>query len=463
MKDSNFIIELSHISKSFGDKQVLDDVSLFVKKGEFVTILGPSGCGKTTLLRILAGFGTADEGEIKIGGADITEVPPHERPVNTVFQRYALFPHLNVYDNIAFGLTLKKVKQDEIDVRVRKALKMVGMTDYEWRDVNSLSGGQQQRVAIARAIINRPQVLLLDEPLAALDLKMRKDMQMELKEMHKTLGITFVYVTHDQEEALTLSDTIVVMNEGKVQQIGTPTDIYNEPKNSFVADFIGESNILNGTMICDKKVEFMGHEFECVDEGFGENTPVDVVIRPEDVYIMPKCDVGMFDGEVQSCIFKGVHYEMVVLTPDGYELMIQDYNAFEVGQKVSMIIKPADIHVMEKERTCNSFEGEVIDSTHVKILDTSFVCNELGDVKGGEKVLVKVAFDKVELMDNKEDGTLVGDVRFILYKGNHYHLTVRTITGENIYVDTHDVWDDRDVVGVRILPEDMTIEFVDKR
>lgn len=286
---------------------------------------------------------------------------------------------------------------------------------------------------------------------------------MELKEMHKTLGITFVYVTHDQEEALTLSDTIVVMNEGKVQQIGTPTDIYNEPKNSFVADFIGESNILNGTMVCDKKVKFMGLEFDCVDVGFGENVPVDVVIRPEDVYIMAKCDVGMFDGVVQSCIFKGVHYEMVVLTPDGYEIMIQDYNAFEVGQSVSMIIKPSDIHVMEKERICNCFEGEVIDSTHVKMLDTSFVCNELRDVKGGEKVYVKVNFDKIELMDNKEDGTLVGDVRFILYKGDHYHLTVRTISGDNIYVDTHDVWDDRDVVGVRILPEDMTIEFVDKR
>ena len=300
MKESNFIIELSHLSKSFGEKVVLDDVSLFVKKGEFVTILGPSGCGKTTLLRILAGFGTADEGEIRIAGESITDTPPHMRPVNTVFQRYALFPHLNVYDNVAFGLKLKKVKSDEIDSRVRKVLKMVGMTDYEWRDVNSLSGGQQQRVAIARAIINRPQVLLLDEPLAALDLKMRKDMQMELKEMHKTLGITFVYVTHDQEEALTLSDTIVVMNEGKVQQIGTPTDIYNEPTNSFVADFIGESNILNGTMVCDKKVEFMGREFECVDAGFGENAPVDVVIRPEDVYIMAKCDAGMFDGVVQS-------------------------------------------------------------------------------------------------------------------------------------------------------------------
>ena len=332
MKDSNFIIEFSNISKAFGDKKVLDDVSLFVKKGEFVTILGPSGCGKTTLLRILAGFGSADVGTVKIDGVDVTDVPPHERPVNTVFQRYALFPHLNVYDNIAFGLKLKKVKEDEIEMRVRRALKMVGMTDYEWRDVNSLSGGQQQRVAIARAIINRPQVLLLDEPLAALDLKMRKDMQMELKDMHKTLGITFVYVTHDQEEALTLSDTIVVMSEGRVQQIGTPTDIYNEPANSFVADFIGESNILNGVMLQDHLVRFMGREFECVDGGFEPNAPVDVVIRPEDLYIMPKTGSGMFDGVVQSCIFKGVHYEMTVTTPNGYEIMIQDYNAFDVGQ-----------------------------------------------------------------------------------------------------------------------------------
>ncbi len=460
MNNSNFIIELGHISKSFGDKTVLDDVSLYVKKGEFVTILGPSGCGKTTLLRILAGFGNADEGEIRIAGEDITDVPPHERPVNTVFQRYALFPHLNVYDNIAFGLKLKKVKPDEIETRVRKALKMVGMTDYEWRDVNSLSGGQQQRVAIARAIINRPQVLLLDEPLAALDLKMRKDMQMELKDMHKTLGITFVYVTHDQEEALTLSDTIVVMSEGKVQQIGTPTDIYNEPVNSFVADFIGESNILNGKMIRDKVVEFMGKEFECVDEGFGENVPVDVVIRPEDVYIMAQTDSGQFDGVVQSCIFKGVHYEMTVLTPDGYEIMIQDYNAFEVGQTVSMIIKPSDIHVMRKERVCNTFEGVMADSTHVEILGTSFVCNEVEGVEGGEKVVVEVDFEKVELMDNKEDGTLMGDVRFILYKGDHYHLTVRTENDDNIYVDTHDVWDDRDIVGIRIQPDDIRIKRV---
>ena len=460
MKDSNFIIELSHISKNFGDKQVLDDVSLYVKKGEFVTILGPSGCGKTTLLRILAGFGTADEGEIKIAGEDITKVPPHLRPVNTVFQRYALFPHLNVYDNIAFGLKLKGVKADEIEARVTKALKMVGMTDYEWRDVNSLSGGQQQRVAIARAIINRPQVLLLDEPLAALDLKMRKDMQMELKDMHKTLGITFVYVTHDQEEALTLSDSIVVMSEGRVQQIGSPTDIYNEPANSFVADFIGESNILNGVMVQDRLVRFMGRDFECVDAGFGENAPVDVVIRPEDVYIVAKAGSGMFDGVVQSCIFKGVHYEMTVLTPDGYEIMIQDYNAFEVGQEVSLIVKPSDIHVMQKERTANTFEGTMVDATHINILGTQLVCNEQPNVTGGEKIEVEVDFDKIELMDNKEDGMLVGDVRFILYKGDHYHLTVRTEGGDNIYVDTHDVWDDRDIVGVKIQPDDMRIKLV---
>ena len=300
MQEDKSIIEVSHVSKYFGDKTALDDVTLNVKKGEFVTILGPSGCGKTTLLRLIAGFQTASEGEIRISGMEITQTPPHKRPVNTVFQKYALFPHLNVYDNIAFGLKLKKTPKQTIEKKVKAALKMVGMTDYEYRDVDSLSGGQQQRVAIARAIVNEPEVLLLDEPLAALDLKMRKDMQMELKEMHKSLGITFVYVTHDQEEALTLSDTIVVMSEGKIQQIGTPIDIYNEPINAFVADFIGESNILNGTMIHDKLVRFCGTEFECVDEGFGENVPVDVVIRPEDLYIFPVSDMAQLVGVVVS-------------------------------------------------------------------------------------------------------------------------------------------------------------------
>ena len=450
------IIDIKHVSKWFGDKQVLDDVSLYIRKGEFVTILGPSGCGKTTLLRILAGFETASEGEILLEGADITQTPPHQRPMNTVFQRYALFPHLNVYDNIAFGLKLKKTKANIIENKVRRALKMVGMTDYEHRDVNSLSGGQQQRVAIARAIVNQPTVLLLDEPLAALDLKMRKDMQMELKEMHKTLGITFIYVTHDQEEALTLSDTIVVMSEGVIQQIGTPTDIYNEPENCFVADFIGESNILNGTMVEDRLVRFMDTEFKCVDEGFGENVPVDVVIRPEDIYIMAPTESAMLHGRVSSCIFKGVHYEMTVQLPNGYELMVQDYNAFEPETDVSLIIKPSDIHVMKKERTCNTFDAVVVDDTHIDMLGATFECLSHGLEKGKE-VTVEVDFDKIELTDDKEDGLLEGDVRLILYKGNHYHLTIVTDEDDYLYVDTNDVWDDGDMVGINILPGDIRI------
>ena len=435
---------------------MLDDVSLKVRKGEFVTILGPSGCGKTTLLRILAGFEIATEGEVLLEGSDITQVPPHLRPMNTVFQRYALFPHLNVYDNIAFGLKLKKTKSSVIEEKVKRALKMVGLTDYEHRDVNSLSGGQQQRVAIARAIVNQPQVLLLDEPLAALDLKMRKDMQMELKDMHKTLGITFIYVTHDQEEALTLSDTIVVMSEGVIQQIGTPTDIYNEPENCFVADFIGESNILNGVMVEDCLVRFMNTEFKCVDKGFGENVPVDVVIRPEDIYIMPPTDSGMIHGKVVSCIFKGVHYEMTVMTNDGYELMIQDYNAFEPESEVSLIIKPSDIHVMKKERTCNTFEATVVDEIHIDMLGATFQCQPHG-FNAGEKVKAEVDFDKIDLTDDKEDGALEGDVRLILYKGNHYHLTIVTDDDDCLYVDTNDVWDDGDMVGINILPEDIRI------
>ena len=455
--ESNHIIELRNITKSFPDKVVLDDVSLSVKKGEFLTILGPSGCGKTTLLRLLAGFNSATEGEILIGGEVMTGVPPHLRPVNTVFQRYALFPNYNVYDNIAFGLKLQKVDKREIEQRVKRALKMVGMTDYEHRDVQSLSGGQQQRVAIARAIVNRPQVLLLDEPLAALDLKMRKDMQMELKEMHRTLGITFVYVTHDQEEALTLSDTIVVMNEGKIQQIGSPTDIYNEPCNAFVADFIGESNILNATMVRDRLVCFMDKEFECIDEGFGENVPVDVVIRPEDVYIIRNAEAAMFHGVVRSCIFKGVHYEMFVDTPDGYEIQIQDYNCFEPGQEVGMLIKPADIHVMAKERTENHIEGTMVDATHVEILGEQFECQEVADIESGAAVDVAFDFSAVELTDDPDDGVSWGTIRFILYKGDRYHLTVRTDEGESIYVDTHDVWEDLDEVGIKIAPSALRV------
>ena len=456
MQESDYIIRVEHVSKSFGDKTVLNDVNLYVRKGEFVTILGPSGCGKTTLLRLIAGFQTANEGGIAIAGEDITQTPPHKRPVNTVFQKYALFPHLNVYNNIAFGLKLKKLSDAVIEKKVKQALKMVGLMDYEFRDVDSLSGGQQQRVAIARAIVNEPEVLLLDEPLAALDLKMRKDMQMELKEMHKSLGITFVYVTHDQEEALTLSDTIVVMSEGKIQQIGTPTDIYNEPVNSFVADFIGESNILNGIMVKDKVVRFAGHTFDCVDEGFGEMAPVDVVLRPEDIYIFDLSDAAMLRGIVTSCIFKGVHYEMTVQTPEGYEFVVQDYHMFPVDAEVGLRIKPFDIHVMKKERVCNTFEGKMIDSTHVEFLGCPFECKEQA-ITAGESVTVEVYFDKVSLEDNEEDGTLTGEVKFILYKGNHYHLTVLSDWDEDIFVDTNDVWDDGDRVGIRIAPGDIRI------
>lgn len=451
------IIEVKGVSKFFGEKTALDNINLSIKKGEFVTILGPSGCGKTTLLRLIAGFQTASEGVICIAGKEITQTPPHKRPVNTVFQKYALFPHLNVYDNIAFGLKLKKLPKDVVLKKVKAALKMVGMTDYEYRDVNSLSGGQQQRVAIARAIVNEPEVLLLDEPLAALDLKMRKDMQMELKEMHKSLGITFVYVTHDQEEALTLSDTIVVMSEGRIQQIGTPTDIYNEPINSFVADFIGESNILNGVMVKDKLVHFCDRDFECVDEGFGEQTPVDVVIRPEDLYIFPVSDMAQLRGVVQSCIFKGVHYEMVVLC-QGYEFVVQDYHAFEAGAEVGLLVKPHDIHIMKKERLCNTFDGRLLDETHVEFLGCTFECApvDLQQVSLGE-VQVEVDFDKIDLQDDAEDGTLTGEVKFILYKGNHYHLTVWSDWDENVFVDTNDVWDDGDHVGISIAPEDIRV------
>ena len=461
MTNKENIIEIKNVCKSFGEKCILNNINISVKQGEFLTLLGPSGCGKTTLLRMIAGFGQADSGEILINGTDITEMPPHERPVNTVFQRYALFPHLDVYENIAFGLKLQKVPHDEIDKRVRKVLKMVSMTDYEDRDVESLSGGQQQRVAIARAIVNQPKVLLLDEPLSALDLKMRKDMQIELKEMHRKLGITFIYVTHDQEEALTLSDTIVVLDDGNIRQIGTPTDIYNEPQNAFVADFIGESNILNGRMIEDRRVEFAGHEFDCVDEGFGENVAVDIVVRPEDIYITNKLESAQLTAKVKSCTFKGVHYEMFVDTDKGYELMIQDYNAFEPESTVGLIIRPADIQVMKKERTHNVFEGEMAGENSVRFLGAEWECNPVAGVAEGDKVKVEVDFSKVDLIDHPEDGTLEGEVYFLLYKGDHYHLTVRSEHREYIWIDTNDIWDKGDRVGINIAPKDIKITKCD--
>ena len=440
------IIEFKHVSKSFDGKNVLNDINLYVNKGEFLTLLGPSGCGKTTLLRMIAGFLEPDEGELLLDGKPLVGIPPHERPLNTVFQRYALFPHLDVYDNIAFGLKLKKVPQDEIDKRVRRVLKLVAMSDYEDRDVDTLSGGQQQRIAIARAIVNQPKVLLLDEPLAALDLKMRKDMQIELKEMHKKLGITFIYVTHDQEEALTLSDTIVVLNEGKIQQVGTPTDIYNEPVNCFVADFIGESNILKGRMTGKRRVAFIKHEFDCVDD-FEIDEKVDVVVRPEDIYFTTDPAKCQFKAKVNTCTFKGVHYEMWVDTDSGYELMIQDYDPYPVGTEVMLYIDPDDIQVMKKERTCNTLHGTVNDAETVTLLDADFpLPNEF---EAGTKVKVEIPFEAIDLMDNLDDGFLDGEVHSILYMGNHYHLTVKTEDGDFLWVDTNDIWDKGDLVGIR--------------
>src|SRR5690554_2318629 len=344
--NSNSIIKLENISKTYNGTPALDNISLTIRKNEFVTLLGPSGCGKTTTLRIIGGFEEADSGNLLYEGKNINHLPAYKRKVNTVFQRYALFPHMNVYDNIAFGLKIKKLSAKTIDEKVNHMLRLVNLEGYGKRDIDFLSGGQQQRIAIARALVNEPQVLLLDEPLGALDLKLRKDMQLELKRIQKRVGITFLYVTHDQEEALTMSDTIVVMDKGKIQQIGTPTDIYNEPVNKFVAKFIGESNIVDGIMNEDFKVTFSGRAFECVDKGFGLDQPVDVVIRPEDLQIVAY-DEGYISGQVESLILKGVHYEMEI-RDDDYTWTVHSTIMKNVGEKVGMIIVPDNIHIMRK-------------------------------------------------------------------------------------------------------------------
>lgn len=348
MKDKPVIIDLKNISVSFGEDKILDNINLYIRDGEFITFLGPSGCGKTTTLRIIAGFLQQDSGDVIFEGENINGVPAYKRQVNTIFQRYALFPNLNVYENVAFGLRLKNMKEKDISKKVKEMLEFVNLKGFGPRKVESLSGGQQQRVAIARALAVDPRVVLLDEPLAALDLKLRKDMQIELKNIQQKLGITFIYVTHDQEEALSMSDTIVVMNEGKIQQIGTPLDIYNEPKNAFVADFIGESNILDGIMHEDFSVEFSGIKFKCVDKGFKKDEPVDVVIRPEDVDVVPY-EEGMLRGTVTSVTFKGVHYEIIV-DIDGFKWMIQTTDKSDEGDVIGISIKPDEIHIMKKSK-----------------------------------------------------------------------------------------------------------------
>ncbi len=342
------IISLSNITVSFDGEPVVKDFNLQIRDGEFVTFLGPSGCGKTTVLRTIGGFIKPDKGDVYFEGKKINDLPPHKRPVNTIFQRYALFPHLNVYDNIAFGMRLKKKSEAEIKKTVNEMLHMVNLGGMAHRGVGQLSGGQQQRVAIARALANEPKVLLLDEPLSALDLKLRKDMQAELKKIQQAVGITFIFVTHDQEEALSMSDTVVVMDKGNIQQIGTPIDIYNEPKNAFVADFIGESNILDGTMIDDYLVEVAGQRFKSLDSGFGKMAPVDIVIRPEDIDVVEASSKGAhINGEVTSVTFKGVHYEIIV-DVDGFKWMIQSTDAQKVGDKIGLALTPDDIHVMAK-------------------------------------------------------------------------------------------------------------------
>ena len=491
------IIELKNVTKYYDDNLVLDNVSFYVNKGEFITFLGPSGCGKTTTLRMIAGFDTPTSGQILLDGKDISNLPPNKRPVNTVFQRYALFPHLNVYENIAFGLKCKRVintyenakgekytkkqrlSKAEIAQKVKKALEIVDLEGFEKRSVTTLSGGQQQRVAIARAIVNEPEILLLDEPLGALDLKMRKEMQIELKEMHRRLGITFIYVTHDQEEALTMSDTIVVMADGIVQQIGSPTTIYNEPANTFVADFIGESNILSGTVVGEKKVKFCGKTFDCLDE-FGVNEMVDVVVRPEDIHMCPP-DEKKLKGKVISVVFKGIHYEITV-SVGKYELVIQSTECRQVGEEIGMEIAPDGIHLMKPKYTTNVFDGVITKRNTVEFAEGEFECDvtqlypgshideedylvtaegEQIDLTGTE-VRVEVGLDDITISDDEEAGGTTGHIISIIYKGDHYRIIVRTGESdedEDFVLTTEDLWNENDYVSVVIPKEKIKLSL----
>lgn len=476
------IIELKNVHKSYGDKPVVKNLSISIHKGEFVTLLGPSGCGKTTTLRMIAGFETPTSGQVLFNGQDITELPPYKRNVNTVFQRYALFPHLNVFNNVAFGLKLKKVPtgefitkkggtyekmrkytKKEIAEKVSYALKMVDLEDYEKRSVTSLSGGQMQRVAIARALVNEPEVLLLDEPLGALDLKLRKDMQIELMKMHKQLGITFVYVTHDQEEALTMSDRIIVMREGEVQQIANPQKIYDEPANAFVADFVGESNILSGCMTADFKINVIGHNFVCVDKGFKKNEPVDVIIRPEDIRLVsPESEDAMIAGKIDSSVFKGDHFQTVVLVKDDLgddnEILVHHTNAREVGKNIGLRINPDCFHIMHKSRIINELETEMWDEGIVEICGGKFECNS--NLPSGTKVKVQIDFDDVELTDDEDDGVIGATVIATIYKGSYYQCIVRTDDYYDFFVDTEYEWLKDDRIGIKIAPEKIIIEQI---
>lgn len=467
------IIELKNVVKIYDKEKAVDDVSLSIKKGDFVTILGPSGCGKTTILRMIAGFEQATSGTILLEGTDVTNVPPYKRNINTVFQKYALFPHLNVFNNIAYGLKLKTVpdetakkgyrllSQQEITEKVNRALKMVDLEDYGHRDIDSLSGGQQQRIAIARAIVNEPKVLLLDEPLSALDLKMRKEMQIELRRLHKELGITFIYVTHDQEEAMTMSDTIVVMRDGQIQQVGTPKKIYDEPQNAYTADFIGESNIISGKMVKDNLVEFFGHQFPCTDKGFKPNEPVDIVVRPEDVKISKKD--AQFEGTVMNIVFKGTFYDITVVL-DNYELSVKNTKSYEVGEKIMMSIAPEGIHVMPKEAITNEYKTEIVGENTITIgdVDFEFIPDKKQTFNKGDKVIATIDFDKIELTDDENEGQISGNITDMIYKGKYYQVKIWLDNDTALIVDTPYDWNTDDRVGLVIKKEDIKVRHDEK-
>ncbi len=467
--DNTNIIELRHVTKSFNDGfTAVQDFNLEVKKGEFVTFLGPSGCGKTTTLRMIAGFELPTSGEILLDGKSITNLPPYERPINTVFQRYALFPHMNIYENIAFGLKQKKMAKDVIEHKVKKVLSLVDLEGFEERNVATLSGGQQQRIAIARALVNEPEILLLDEPLGALDLKMRQEMQIELKDMHQKLGITFIYVTHDQEEALTMSDKIVVMSEGQIQQIGTPEDIYNEPKNAFVADFIGESNIFSGIMTGKLKVRFCGGEFECVDD-VPEGTHITAVVRPEDVEITAP-SAGTIQGNVISVIFKGMHYEITVQSGRN-EMVIQSVKSTTVGDRVGMRLDPDSIHIMVAEDHTNIFPVDINRDYRLAYNDQLLHASLTKLIKGGKrledgtlvdgngeaidlnrtKVVAAIQPGDIEMTDNQEEGLVQGYISNLIYQGDHYLYVIHSEMEQDFVVYDEDLWNMGDRVGL-IMP-----------
>lgn len=472
---SNNIIELKNIKKVFDDTVVVDNFNLTVKKGEFVTFLGPSGCGKTTTLRMIAGFEFPTEGEILLNGEDISHIPPNLRPINTVFQRYALFPHLNVYENVAFGLNLKRLPKFVISEKVKHVLEVVDLEGFEKRQISTLSGGQQQRIAIARAIVNEPDILLLDEPLGALDLKMRKEMQLELKSMHERLGITFIYVTHDQEEALTMSDKVVVMSDGMIQQIGTPEEIYNEPKNAFVADFIGESNIFEGRMAASMTVEFCKAQFPCVDN-VPKDTRVDVVVRPEDVVITRPED-GQIRGVVDSAVFKGMYYEITAISGEN-EVVIQTTKSAQLGQEIGMRIAPDDIHVMPAGVLMNVFDGVITKDGRAAFAGGEYACDltqlyEGSQLSGestlvtpdgqeidlaGMEVTVEVPVKAVSMSDEAKEYRAQGNIISFIYKGSHYNYTVRTAGEEDFVLDEDDLWNEGDYVSLMIPAEEIRLK-----